>query len=88
MSKPSIVFRPLTENEANVVRRLLEAYGIPVSVSSGLPPAVYPMNIRESTLSVPEEFRDEAIGIIEAHRAAPPLKIRPRTGSEQDAPDE
>ena len=71
MDGTSVVIRLSNEREASVVRSLLESYGIPVSVSSNpFPQAVYPMTVGEISLSVPEEFHDEAVGIIEAHRAA------------------
>lgn len=66
----SVVARFLNENEAALVRSLLESYDIPVTISSDhLVMAVYPMNVGEVRVSVPDEHRDEALQIIEAHRS-------------------
>ena len=69
MSNSAVVFRPTSENEASLVKSLLESYDIPVTLSSEhLLSTVYPMAIGDLNLSVPEELLDEAMGIIEAHR--------------------
>jgi hypothetical protein len=69
MSDSAVVFRTQSDNEAAVVKSLLESYGIPVSLAAEhLVQTVYPMTIEELTLSVPEEVVDEALRILEAHR--------------------
>ena len=70
MAETSVISRLSNDTEASLVRSLLESYGIPVTVSSdSLARAVYPTNIGEVCLSVPEELREEAIRILDAHRA-------------------
>ena len=57
MSNSAVVFRPTSENEASLVKSLLESYDIPVTLSSEhLLSTVYPMFIGDLTLSVPEEL--------------------------------
>ena len=73
MSGHTVISRVWNDSEANLVRSLLESYGIPVTVSSDLTHAVYPLTVDglgEIRISVPDEFREEATTILEAHRAA------------------
>ena len=65
-----VISRLHNEGEANVVRTLLESYGIPVSVGSDITHSVYPLTVDglgEIRLSIPEEFEEEARRILEAH---------------------
>ena len=67
----AVIARVWNDSEANVVRSLLESYGIRVTVSSDLTHAVYPLTVDglgEIRISVAEEQRDEALRILEAHR--------------------
>lgn len=67
----TVVARFAKENEARLVRSLLESYGIPTTVSSEqLLSAVYPMNVSEVLVSVPDEDREEALRILEAHQSS------------------
>lgn len=73
MTGYSVISRLWNDGEANLVRSLLESYGVPVTVSSDLTHSVYPITVDglgEIRISVPDEYRDEAVGILEAHRAA------------------
>lgn len=57
------------------MRSLLETYGIPSTLSYDVPNLVYPNNVGEIRVSVPEGLGDEALRILAAHRtrAASPL---------------
>jgi hypothetical protein len=71
MNGYAVIARVWNDSEANLLRSLLESYGINVSVSSDLTHSVYPLTVDglgEIRISVPEAQRSEAIGIIEAHR--------------------
>lgn len=60
------------DSEANLVRLLLESYGISASVSSDVPHSVYPLTVNglgEIRISVAEGDREEAARILEAHKA-------------------
>jgi hypothetical protein len=63
------------DGEAKLVRSLLETYGIPASLAYDVPHLVYPNNVGEIRISVPLDLKDEALGILAAHREelAPPL---------------
>jgi len=69
MSDAEIILRLLNPGEARIVCQLLDSYGIPANLWSGsLPQTVYPNNIGEILISVPAEFREEALRIIATHR--------------------
>lgn len=68
----TIISRLYNDSEANLVRTILESYGIPVTVSSDLTHTVYPLTVDglgEIRVWVPDESREEAEKILEAHRA-------------------
>jgi hypothetical protein len=68
----TVIARVYTDSEANVVRSLLESYGIPVSVASDLAHTVYPITVDglgEIRISVPDDLREEALHILRTHRA-------------------
>ena len=68
---PVIVFRTWSDSEAELVRGLLESYGIPCRISSGIPRALVPLSVDrlgDLRLFVPPEAAEEAERIIEEHR--------------------
>ncbi len=70
MSDPEIILRLNDPGEARVVCQLLESYGIPSSiVSHSLPQLVYPTTVGELLIAVPGDLREDALRIIETHRA-------------------
>lgn len=70
-----VIFRTWDDTEAEMIRGLLESYGIPCSVISDITHSVYPLTmdgLGEIRLSVPEEAADEAERILREHRADGP----------------
>lgn len=70
-----VIFRTWDDTEAELIRGLLESYGIPCSVISDITHSVYPLTVDglgEIRLSVPEEAADEAERILREHRADGP----------------
>lgn len=66
-----IVFRTRSDVEANVVRGLLEANGVPAVIASHLPQSIFPMvvsTLGEIRVSVHANDADEARRIIDSHR--------------------
>ena len=66
-----MIFHSWDDNEAELVRGLLESYGIPCQVSSQITHALYPLTVDglgEIRLSVPTEAVEEARQILEEHR--------------------
>jgi len=66
-----VIFHSWDDNEAELVRGLLESYGIPCQVSSQITHALYPLTVDglgEIRLSVPTEAVEEARQILEEHR--------------------
>ena len=70
MPEYAVILRPSSDSEARLVQELLQTYGIPVKVSHDAPQPAYPLNVGEIRVSVPEECREEAMSILEAHRAS------------------
>ena len=69
-----IIFRTPSEIEASVVAGLLESHGIPLVRSAEGPPSVFPVSIegiREVRIAVPPGEADEALRLIQTHRAEP-----------------
>ena len=65
-----VVVRLNDPNEARLVCGLLESYGIPASIRSGsLPSTVYPTTVGVVLVVVPLGMKEEALRIVEAHRA-------------------
>ncbi len=84
-----VIFRTWSDSEAELIRGLLESYGIPCAVISDITHAVYPLTVNglgEIRLSVPEEAAEEAEGILREHlvvgteEAAPPEGAGPGSG--------
>jgi len=66
-----VIFHSWDDNEAELVRGLLESYGIPCQVSSQITHTLYPLTVDglgEIRLSVPTEAVEEARRILEEHR--------------------
>jgi hypothetical protein len=68
-----IIFRTWSDTEAELIRGLLESYGIPCSVISDITHSVYPFTVDglgEIRLSVPMEAVEEAERILASHGAS------------------
>jgi ribonuclease-3 len=68
MDALTVVFRTTSSIEADVVKGLLEAHGIPVLIESDMPRTPFPMSLHEMRLSVEGEAADRARRLIESHR--------------------
>ena len=70
-----VIFRTWDDTEAELIRGLLESYGIPCSVISDITHSVVPLTVDglgEIRLSVPGEAAEEAERILREHRADGP----------------
>jgi len=70
-----VIFRTWDDTEAELVRGLLESYGIPCSVISDITHSVWPLTVDglgEIRLSVAGEAAEEAKRILREHRADGP----------------
>jgi hypothetical protein len=70
---PVMIGRTWSDSEAELLRGLLESYGIPCQIISDIPHAVIPLSVDglgEIRLFVPREAAEEAERIIEDHRRA------------------
>ena len=68
----TVILRTWDDSEAELVRALLESYGIPCWVSSQITHAVYPLTVNglgEIRVSVPAEASEEARRILQDHRS-------------------
>ncbi|MGH9749256.1 MAG: hypothetical protein ACRD6R_04965 [Candidatus Polarisedimenticolia bacterium] len=63
----TVIFRTMNSQEAELVRGILELYGIPVRVDTDGAPWLYPFG--ETRLVVPSEAEDEAQEILAGHQA-------------------
>jgi hypothetical protein len=71
-----IILRTWSDAEAELIRGLLESYGIPCHVTSDITHAVYPLSVDglgEIRLSVPAGAFEEAERILAEHRASASL---------------
>jgi ribonuclease-3 len=68
MSEPAVVFRTQSQNEADVVRGLLEANGVTAMISSDLSPTPFPMSVGEMQVMVAADDAVHARRIIESYR--------------------
>jgi len=67
-----VILRTWDDSEAELVRALLESYGIPCWVSSHITHALYPLTVDglgEIRVSVPTEASEEALRLLEDHRS-------------------
>ena len=88
MSDPIVVFRTWSDIEASIVRGLLEAHGINVSLASDLPHAVFPLTINglgEVRIAVPADAAEAASRILRDYRAADEADPTPRIRDEFEA---
>jgi ribonuclease-3 len=73
-----VVFRTTSQNEADVVRGLLETHGIPALIASDLSRTAFPFSLGELRVAVGAEVADQARRIIDSHRdEVGPARIAP-----------
>jgi ribonuclease-3 len=78
MSELVVIFRTPSPSEADVVRGLLDAHGIPAIVTSDMARTPFPFSLNELRVTVGEELADQARRLIESHReVVGPAKIAP-----------
>ena len=63
----SVVWRTWNQNEAELVKGILESYGIPVRLEADMTLLLYPCG--ETRVMVPPDAEDEAASILAGHRA-------------------
>ena len=92
MNEPVVVFRTWSDIEASIVRGLLEAHGIDVSLASDVPHAVFPLTVNglgEVRVAVPADAADAATRILRDYRtsdgSAPATRIRDEFEALQEA---
>jgi ribonuclease-3 len=88
MNDPVVVFRTWSDIEASIVRGLLEAHGIDVSLASDVPHAVFPLTINglgEVRIAVPADAAEAASRILQDYRAADEADPTPRIRDEFEA---
>jgi ribonuclease-3 len=92
MNEPVVVFRTWSDIEASIVRGLLEAHGIDVSLASDVPHAVFPLTVNglgEVRVAVPADAAEAATRILRDYRAgddsAPATRIRDEFEALQEA---
>ena len=67
----AIVYRTWSDLEAQLIKGILELYGIPVSLSTDISHTLYPFTVDglgETRILVPREAEDEAQDIIAGHQ--------------------
>ncbi len=68
----AIVCRTWSDLEAQLIKGILELYGIPVSLSTDISHTLYPFTVDglgETRILVPKEAEDEAQDILAGHRS-------------------
>ena len=68
-----VIFQTWNDSEAELVRGILESYGIPCRIRSSISHQVYPFTmdgLGEIRLEIPSEAAEEARRIIEEHLSA------------------
>jgi len=68
----AIVYRTWSDLEAQLIKGLLEFYGIPVRLSTDISHMLYPFTVDglgETRILVPREAEDEAQDIIAGHQS-------------------
>jgi hypothetical protein len=63
----SVVCRTWNDHEAELVKAILESYGIPVLLDADITHLLYPCG--ETRVLVPPDAEDEAASILAGHRA-------------------
>ncbi|HSP89621.1 MAG TPA: ribonuclease III [Vicinamibacterales bacterium] len=83
MSEPVVVFRTWSDIEASIVRGLLEAHGVEVSLASDVPHGVFPLTVNglgEVRIAVAGDMAETATRLIQDYRtpdeSGPPTRIR------------
>jgi hypothetical protein len=74
ISEPVVVARAWTENEASIIKSLLESYSIPCHFSSELPHRLYPLSaegLGQIKIFVPAQLAADARQILDEHRRTP-----------------
>jgi len=80
-----VIFQTWNDSEAELVRGILESYGIPCRISSDIPHQVVPLTVNglgEIRLEIPSEAAEEARRILQEHLSAG------ATGSLDSTPDD
>ncbi|MFO7694321.1 MAG: ribonuclease III [Vicinamibacterales bacterium] len=92
MSEPAVVFRTWSDIEASIVRGLLEAHGIEVSLASDVPHGVFPLTVNglgEVRIAVASDVAEVATRLIQDYRApdeaGPSTRIRDEFEALQEA---
>ena len=92
MSEPVVVFRTWSDIEASIVRGLLEAHGVEVSLASDVPHGVFPLTVNglgEVRIAVAGDMAEVATRLIRDYRtpdeSGPPTRIRDEFETLQEA---
>jgi len=92
MSEPVVVFRTWSDIEASIVRGLLEAHGVEVSLASDVPHGVFPLTVNglgEVRIAVAGDMAEAATRLIRDYRtldeSGPPTRIRDEFETLQEA---
>lgn len=92
MSEPVVVFRTWSDIEASIVRGLLEAHGVEVSLASDVPHGVFPLTVNglgEVRIAVADDMAEAATRLIQDYRTSdesgPPTRIRDEFETLQEA---
>jgi len=92
MSEPVVVFRTWSDIEASIVRGLLEAHGVAVSLASDVPHGVFPLTVNglgEVRIAVAGDMAEAATRLIQDYRtpdeSGPPTRIRDEFETLQEA---
>ncbi len=92
MSEPVVVFRTWSDIEASIVRGLLEAHGVEVSLASDVPHGVFPLTVNglgEVRIAVAGDMAEAATRLIQDYRTSdesgPPTRIRDEFETLQEA---
>ena len=63
----SVVYRTWSDQEAQLIKGILEHYGIPVRLDADVARILYPLG--ETRVLVPPEAEEEAFSILAGHQA-------------------
>jgi len=92
MSDPVVVFRTWSDIEASIVRGLLEAHGVEVSLASDVPHGVFPLTVNglgEVRIAVASDMAEAATRLIQDYRTSdesgPSTRIRDEFETLQEA---
>ena len=68
----AVIYRTWSDLEAQLIKGILEEYGIPVSLATDISHTLYPFTVNglgETRILVPWEAEDEAQDILAGHRS-------------------